>query len=524
MKKSFTLIERERPEKASESSPVKSPESANCSFHAYSLTAGECGDARTGCAVTKPREGKPAVQGGLRPAPKALTGNGEEQIAGRLTKEEQGTRNQSGRQGKNTGRRQTNDCKHRKSNPAGITGRAGNFGKGRPSVRCGKSAIIREENGQEHLMARRCKRRRHVWKDSLSSWREPVWSRQRVSESIRRNAESWNNAVQGVGDGRSSENGKDNITLPMQRAISLRTCPKMKRPADDCPKGSTHPTKSRARINQGTLYPTANANGTENDVCRMRKDESQGESRTWENCISGSVCGVKAIPLVRSAFTLVELMLVITIIAILVTMLLPGISKIREKGKTIKCVSNLKQIFVNVSFYSNDYRVERIPDTNATWTIGDGGWWHSTLDKCGYIKLSKTAEPTNIMKCDSASPSENVDAFRKTHYGINITMTYNASALSSKWLPTERIRGENLSKTMYFSDKHACDSVATAGTATDTTRWWRHGGNRSYVMLDGHGGSGNIRKVPSMQIYGGNTMRYYFWRENYGYTSWYDSN
>ncbi|KKR02956.1 MAG: hypothetical protein UT30_C0043G0001, partial [Candidatus Uhrbacteria bacterium GW2011_GWF2_39_13] len=218
----FTLIECERPEKASESSPVKSPESANCSFHAYSLTAGECGDARTGCAVTKPREGKPAGQGGLRPAPKALTGNGEEQIAGRLTKEEQGTRNQSGRQGKNTGRRQTNIRKHRKGNPAGITGRAGDFGKGRLSVRYRKSAIIREENGQMHLMARRCKRRRHVWKDSLSSRREPVWSRQRVSESIRRNAESWNEAVQGVGDGRSSENGKDNITLPMQRAISLR--------------------------------------------------------------------------------------------------------------------------------------------------------------------------------------------------------------------------------------------------------------------------------------------------------------
>jgi hypothetical protein len=113
----FTLIERERLDNTSESSPVKSPESMNCSFHIDSLTAGERGDARTGCAVTKSTEREPPAQGGLWPVPKALLGNEEQQIAGRLNVDREGTGNQSGRRGEHAGRRLTNVRRHRKGEP-----------------------------------------------------------------------------------------------------------------------------------------------------------------------------------------------------------------------------------------------------------------------------------------------------------------------------------------------------------------------------------------------------------------------
>ena len=56
----------------------------------------------------------------------------------------------------------------------------------------------------------------------------------------------------------------------------------------------------------------------------------------------------------RQAFTLIELMIVVAIIAILVAVLIPSLSRARQQAFQIRCAANLKAIGMGILYYVND--------------------------------------------------------------------------------------------------------------------------------------------------------------------------
>ena len=112
-----------------------------------------------------------------------------------------------------------------------------------------------------------------------------------------------------------------------------------------------------------------------------------------------SRCLPSALPGNRRAFTLIELLVVIAIIAILAGLLLPALSRAKQKGQRASCISNLSQIAYAVTLYLADHG-DRFPDRRdlkaslpggyhpwTTWPPSDprGGWAAVVLQEDGAV-------------------------------------------------------------------------------------------------------------------------------------------
>lgn len=191
--------------------------------------------------------------------------------------------------------------------------------------------------------------------------------------------------------------------------------------------------------------------------------------------IAESLCGQTSLVdarnrTARRGFTLMELLVVVTVIAALVSMLLPAVAMVRDAARQTKCSSNLRQIGLGFQAYANSWD-GILP---YVWYSANYTWGNAiSLEMEDKLSLGYSGSPLGVWKC----PSNRNQQHRCSESAIGETWTsYGGNGFSSivplPWdgqylaAPQARIAHPGALVAVFESDWYRCQVGSNTGAGS----------------------------------------------------------